>query len=87
MAKAVSKVVSRAPVKRQKRQAALNDADAGLDLLLEPLRETRKEPRAPARRSRREEAPAEDASLTDRAYRILEELIATLQLPPGAVLS
>ncbi|MFG1258712.1 GntR family transcriptional regulator [Xanthobacter flavus] len=91
MANAGSKVVSRAlsktPVKRQKRQSVFEDADVGLDILLEPLRETRKEPRAPARRPRREEAPAEDASLTDRAYRILEELIATLQLPPGAVLS
>ncbi|MFG1211887.1 GntR family transcriptional regulator [Xanthobacter flavus] len=91
MAKAGSKVVSRAlsktPVKRQKRQSVFEDADVGLDILLEPLRETRKEPRAPARRPRREDAPAEDASLTDRAYRILEELIATLQLPPGAVLS
>lgn len=29
----------------------------------------------------------EDASLTERAYRQLEELIATLQLPPGTVLS
>lgn len=35
---------------------------------------------------RKDEAP-EDITLTDRAYRELEELIATLQLPPGTVLS
>jgi len=29
----------------------------------------------------------EDASLTERAYRMLEELISTLQLPPGSALS
>ena len=29
----------------------------------------------------------EDVTLTDRAYRLLEEQIATLQLPPGTVLS
>jgi len=33
------------------------------------------------------EGPAPDASLTDRAYRALEELIVTLQLPPGSVVS
>lgn len=87
MAKAGSKTVSTSPVKRQKRQSVLSEADVGLDLLLEPLREARKEPRPAVRRRPREEAPPEDASLTDRAYRILEELIATLQLPPGAVLS
>ncbi|WP_119681721.1 GntR family transcriptional regulator [Indioceanicola profundi] len=32
-------------------------------------------------------ADAADATLTDRAYRQLEELIATLRLPPGTVLS
>ena len=32
-------------------------------------------------------APAADASLAERAYRRLEELIATLQLQPGTVLS
>jgi DNA-binding GntR family transcriptional regulator len=91
MAKAGSKagaiVGSVAPVRRQKRQSALAGGESALDLLLEPLRETRKEPRPPARRIRKDEPVAEDASLTDRAYRILEELIATLQLPPGAVLS
>ncbi|MFG1398298.1 GntR family transcriptional regulator [Xanthobacter sp. VTT E-85240] len=30
---------------------------------------------------------ADDTSLTDRAYRMLEELISTLQLPPGSALS
>jgi len=30
---------------------------------------------------------ASDASLTERAYRALEELIVTLQLPPGSVVS
>lgn len=40
-------------------------------------------------RGRRNEASleAEDLTLTDRAYRQLEELISTLQLPPGTVLS
>lgn len=40
-------------------------------------------------RGRRSEAAfeAEDLTLTDRAYRQLEELISTLQLPPGTVLS
>jgi DNA-binding GntR family transcriptional regulator len=32
-------------------------------------------------------AEAEDGTLTDRAYRRLEELIVTLQLSPGTVLS
>ena len=31
--------------------------------------------------------PADGATLTDRAYVMLEELITTLQLPPGAFLS
>jgi DNA-binding GntR family transcriptional regulator len=31
--------------------------------------------------------PADEGTLTDRAYRQLEELIVTLQLPPGTVLS
>lgn len=91
MAKAGSKAGgvagSVAPVRRQKRQSALAGGEGALDLLLEPLRETRKEPRVSARRARKDEPVVEDASLTDRAYRILEELIATLQLPPGAVLS
>jgi DNA-binding GntR family transcriptional regulator len=91
MAKAGSKAGaiagSVAPVRRKKRQSALAGGESALDLLLEPLRETRKEPRPPARRARKDEPVTEDASLTDRAYRILEELIATLQLPPGAVLS
>jgi DNA-binding GntR family transcriptional regulator len=41
------------------------------------------------RRSRREAAAAElsDATLTDRAYRAIEEQIVTLQLAPGAVIS
>jgi DNA-binding GntR family transcriptional regulator len=41
------------------------------------------------RRSRREAADAElsDATLTDRAYRAIEEQIVTLQLAPGAVIS
>ncbi|MFG1346860.1 GntR family transcriptional regulator [Xanthobacter autotrophicus DSM 431] len=79
------------PVKRQKRQVAFASAGDDLDLLLAEGRvragaEARK---PPVRRTRKAETPevAEDASLTDRAYRILEELIATLQLPPGAVLS
>ncbi len=40
-------------------------------------------------RSRRTEkvVEVEDVTLTDRAYRLLEELISTLQLPPGTVLS
>lgn len=40
-------------------------------------------------RARRSEASfeTEDLTLTDRAYRQLEELISTLQLPPGTVLS
>ena len=40
-------------------------------------------------RARRNEASfeADDLTLTDRAYRQLEELISTLQLPPGTVLS
>ena len=40
-------------------------------------------------RGRRNETnlEAEDLTLTDRAYRQLEELISTLQLPPGTVLS
>ena len=37
------------------------------------------------RRSRA--AEAEDGTLTDRAYRELEEMIVTLQLAPGTVLS
>ena len=32
-------------------------------------------------------AEAEDGTLTDRAYRELEEMIVTLQLSPGTVLS
>jgi DNA-binding GntR family transcriptional regulator len=42
-----------------------------------------------AKRSRRETSEAElsDATLTDRAYRAIEEQIVTLQLPPGAVIS
>jgi DNA-binding GntR family transcriptional regulator len=42
-----------------------------------------------AKRSRRENDAAElsDATLTDRAYRAIEEQIVTLQLPPGAVIS
>ncbi len=35
----------------------------------------------------REDLGGEETSLTERAYRQLEELIATLQLPPGTVLS
>lgn len=34
-----------------------------------------------------DEVEAEETSLTERAYRQLEELISTLQLPPGTVLS
>ena len=40
----------------------------------------------PAKRSTRA-AEAEDGTLTDRAYRELEEMIVTLQLAPGTVLS
>lgn len=42
---------------------------------------------AAARARRPRDADTEDLTLTDRAYRELEELIATLQLPPGTVLS
>lgn len=47
--------------------------------------DTRKSPAARSRRARK--ADTQDLTLTDRAYRELEELIATLQLPPGTVLS
>jgi len=42
--------------------------------------------RAPKRTEADKEEPA-DASLTERAYRALEEMIVTLQLAPGAVVS
>ncbi len=42
--------------------------------------------KTPAKRSSRK-TEAEDGTLTDRAYRELEEMIVTLQLVPGTVLS
>jgi hypothetical protein len=39
----------------------------------------------PAKRPRNSEA--EDGTLTDRAYRELEEMIVTLRLSPGTILS
>jgi hypothetical protein len=42
--------------------------------------------KAPAKRRSRAIA-AEDGTLTDRAYRELEEMIVTLRLSPGTVLS
>jgi DNA-binding GntR family transcriptional regulator len=42
--------------------------------------------KTPAKRNARKTA-AEDGTLTDRAYRELEEMIVTLQLVPGTVLS
>jgi DNA-binding GntR family transcriptional regulator len=36
---------------------------------------------------RKKEADSEDGTLTDRAYHELEEMIVTLRLPPGTVLS
>jgi DNA-binding GntR family transcriptional regulator len=47
--------------------------------------DNKKSPAASARRSRNSEM--QDLTLTERAYRELEELISTLQLPPGTVLS
>jgi DNA-binding GntR family transcriptional regulator len=38
-------------------------------------------------RNRARASEAEDGTLTDRAYRELEEMIVTLRLPPGTVLS
>lgn len=81
-------------VKRQRRQpgAAMDEMALDLDLAgaLELAARTQ-ERSAPRKASRPRKASgagaADDTSLTDRAYRILEELIATLQLPPGAVLS
>lgn len=46
-----------------------------------PTRRKKAEPHAAAVRD------GDEATLTDRAYRQLEELISTLQLPPGTVLS
>ena len=43
-------------------------------------------PKTPSKRPARA-AKAEDGTLTDRAYRELEEMIVTLQLSPGTVLS
>src|SRR3978361_1019189 len=43
-------------------------------------------PKTPSKRQARI-AKAEDGTLTDRAYRELEEMIVTLQLSPGTVLS
>ncbi|MCZ7565323.1 MAG: GntR family transcriptional regulator [Burkholderiales bacterium] len=43
--------------------------------------------RAPARRARRAPASEPAATLTDKAYTYLEELIVTLKLPPGAAVS
>jgi DNA-binding GntR family transcriptional regulator len=44
--------------------------------------------KAPAtKRPAKRDAESEYATLTDRAYRELEELIVTLELPPGTVLS
>ena len=53
---------------------------------------TREASRPRARRTRAERTPATDnhapnASLSERAYRRLEEMIVTLQLAPGAVVS
>jgi len=42
---------------------------------------------APSTRKPRQGGLVDGGTLTDRAYRELEELIATLQLPPGTVLS
>ncbi len=42
---------------------------------------------AQSRKTGRPEALPGDATMTDKAYALLEELIVTLQLPPGAVLS
>lgn len=80
--------------KRAKQQTTLpapdEDAgDLGVVAALEAPARAKARPAAPKGRRRRTAGPeaSEDTSLTDRAYRILEELIATLQLPPGAVLS
>ena len=43
--------------------------------------------RGASRRRARAEAPESQASLTERAYRELEELIVTLRLAPGAVVT
>jgi DNA-binding GntR family transcriptional regulator len=43
--------------------------------------------KAPAKRRPRGSSEAEDGTLTDRAYRELEEMIVTLQLLPGTILS
>src|ERR1700733_10396494 len=63
--------VSRSPPPR-----AFSPADVRHDL--KSTTPTKRRPRA---------AEAEDGTLTDRAYRELEEMIVTLQLSPGTVLS
>lgn len=81
--------MAKTPGKRQTRQAGFVVADEDLLLAEAPPRQLRAGSRKAGTRRAAEPVPevAEDSSLTDRAYRILEELIATLQLPPGAVLS
>ena len=40
-----------------------------------------------SRKTSRLASPPDDATMTDKAYALIEELIVTLQLAPGAVLS
>jgi DNA-binding GntR family transcriptional regulator len=44
-------------------------------------------PRERSRKTSRLASPPDDATMTDKAYALIEELIVTLELAPGAVLS
>lgn len=69
-------------VDRRKRAASRTPGKAAA-----PKRASAAAPAAMNRKAARPAASAGDATMTDKAYALLEELIVTLQLPPGAVLS